>query len=136
MLIRDVLQELNGVKQLRTDDLGFSIQKFQEQGGKAYERKLTQARHDLANVAAAIVIFEASGDPLDIARYAELHRLFRYREMYLICRDALAKEGPLSTAQLTERVMKAKGSGSHRQSAGSGRRPSRDSESRDAPPAR
>lgn len=37
MLIKDVLQELNGVKQLRTADLGFSIQKFQEQGGKVYQ---------------------------------------------------------------------------------------------------
>jgi len=74
-----------------------------------YEKKLAQARYDLAHVAAALTIFEASGDPLDLARYTNLRRLFRYREMYHICREALAKEGPLSTADLTERVMRAKG---------------------------
>lgn len=74
-----------------------------------YENKLAQARADLAHVSAALTIFEASGDPSDLLRYTNLKRLFRYREMYAICRDALEREGPLSTRELTDRVMKAKG---------------------------
>lgn len=74
-----------------------------------YENKLAQARADLAHVSAALTIFEASGDPIDLARYTNLRRLFRYREMFTICRDALEREGELSTRQLTERVMRAKG---------------------------
>ncbi len=74
-----------------------------------YENKLAQARANLAHVSAALTIFEASGDPLDLARYTNLRRLFRYREMFNICREALEREGPLSTRQLAERVMRAKG---------------------------
>lgn len=74
-----------------------------------YENKLAQARADLAHVSAALTIFEASGDPLDFARYTNLRRLFRYREMFNICRDALEREGPLSTRELCDRVMRAKG---------------------------
>lgn len=74
-----------------------------------YEFKLARARSDLAHVSAALTIFEASGDPMDLARYTNLRRLFRYREMFNICREALAKEGSLSTRQLTDRVMRAKG---------------------------
>lgn len=74
-----------------------------------YEFKLAQARADLAHISAALTIFEASGDPLDLARYTNLRRLFRYREMFNICRNAMEREGPLSTTQLVEHVMRAKG---------------------------
>jgi len=62
-----------------------------------YENKLAQARADLAHVSAALTIFEASGDPIDLARCTNLRRLFRYQEMFTICRVALEREGPLNT---------------------------------------
>jgi uncharacterized protein YfcZ (UPF0381/DUF406 family) len=40
-----------------------------------YERKLAQARADLASITATITIFEASGDPEGMARYLDVHRL-------------------------------------------------------------
>jgi hypothetical protein len=47
---------------------------------RIYERQLEQARADLAHIQAAIRLFEASGDPKDIPRYMDLHRLFKRRE--------------------------------------------------------
>src|SRR4051812_28856603 len=58
---------------------------------KLYERQLGQARADLAHVMAAIRIFEASGDPKDLPRYADLHRIFSRGETWAICHAALAK---------------------------------------------
>jgi hypothetical protein len=37
----------------------------------AYERKLGRAEADLAHITAAIKVFEASGDPADMARYVD-----------------------------------------------------------------
>jgi hypothetical protein len=76
---------------------------------RLYERQLAQARADLAHVMAAIRIFEASGDPADLASYADLHRLFRYGEMWALCSKALANGGSLTTRELATHVMKAKG---------------------------
>lgn len=75
----------------------------------AYERKLAQARADLSHITAAITIFEASGDPAEMPRYADLHRLFARGEVTAICKAALASEGPLDTRELAVRVMRAKG---------------------------
>jgi hypothetical protein len=55
-----------------------------------YERKLAQARADLAHVTAIIRLFEASGEPIDMPRYVNLHRLFRRHEKTRLCLDALA----------------------------------------------
>lgn len=74
-----------------------------------YERALNQARADLSHVNACIAMFEASGEPGDMAPYVDLHRLFKRGEMVSICKDALAKEGPLDTRELAYRVMLAKG---------------------------
>ena len=42
-----------------------------------YEKRLAQARADMAHINAAISIFEASGDPKDFPAYVDLHRLFK-----------------------------------------------------------
>jgi hypothetical protein len=75
---------------------------------RMYEKKIAQARADLAHVAAAIRIFEASDRPADLARYVDHYRLFRRGEPWAICAAALAK-GPLSTQELALELMKAKG---------------------------
>src|SRR3954468_18217 len=75
----------------------------------AYERKLAQARADLAHINAAIKIFEASGDPADMARYVDVKRIFKRTEVSEICKAAMAQEGPLDTGELAIRVMRTKG---------------------------
>ena len=76
---------------------------------EAYERKLAQARSDLAAIIATITIFEASGDPEDMPRYVDVHRLYKRGELWAICKAALEAEGPLCTRELALRVMRAKG---------------------------
>jgi len=63
---------------------------------KLYERQIARARADLAHVAAAIRIFEASGNAGDMARYVDTHRLFKRGEPVALCKAALAK-GPMTT---------------------------------------
>lgn len=73
-----------------------------------YERRLDQARADLAHLTAAIAIFEAkSGDPA-LPAYSDLHRLFRYGEGWKLCSEALAS-GPKTTRELAAHVARAKG---------------------------
>jgi cellulose synthase/poly-beta-1,6-N-acetylglucosamine synthase-like glycosyltransferase len=55
---------------------------------KLYERQLAQARLDLAHIAAAIRIFDASGKPSDIARYVDTYRLFKRGDPYNVTEDA------------------------------------------------
>jgi hypothetical protein len=76
---------------------------------RAYERQLEQARADLAHINAVIRVFEASGDPKDMLRYVDTHRLFKYREKWELCRAALAKSGSLSTKELAVCILEAKG---------------------------
>jgi len=71
-----------------------------------YEKRLAQARADLAHITAAITIFEVSGDVEEIPPYVDIHRCFRRGEAIALCKDALAS-GPLNTLAL--RVMAAKG---------------------------
>ncbi len=60
----------------------------------SYEKKLAQARADLAQINAAIRIFEAGGDTSGfVAPYVDIYRMFKRGEMAAICRDALAN-GP------------------------------------------
>lgn len=54
-----------------------------------YERKLAQARADLAHIDAAIAIFTTSGDSVPIVPYVDIHRLFKRGEM-----------GPFSTRRV------------------------------------
>jgi len=72
-----------------------------------YEKRLAQARADLAHITAAITIFEASGDIEEIPPYVDIHRCFKRGEAINLCKEALAS-GPLNTRQLALRVMAAK----------------------------
>lgn len=75
---------------------------------RMYEKKIAQARADLAHVAAAIRIFEASDRPKDLARYVDHYRLFKRGEPWTICAGALA-DGPKDTKELALAMMAAKG---------------------------
>ena len=59
---------------------------------KLYERQLEQARADLAHVMAAIRIFEASGNPKDIPKYIDIHRLFRRGETWALCKAGTGEQ--------------------------------------------
>jgi hypothetical protein len=73
-----------------------------------YEKRLAQARADLAHVTACIAIFEASGDGEELSSYVDTHRMFARGEMIRLCKEALAK-GPKTTKELALHVMAAKG---------------------------
>ncbi|HEY5305690.1 MAG TPA: hypothetical protein VIJ52_03350 [Pseudolabrys sp.] len=71
-----------------------------------YERKLDQARSDLASIAAAIHIFEVKGGDTELPAYADIQRLFRYAEGIKLAREALA-DGPKTTRESAVYVAKA-----------------------------
>ena len=73
---------------------------------RMYEKKIAQARADMAHVAAAIRIFEASDRPADLARYVDHYRLFKRGEPWAICAKVLAA-GPQDTKQLALALMAA-----------------------------
>jgi hypothetical protein len=73
-----------------------------------YERKLDQAKSDLAALAAAIHIFEAKGGDTELPAYADIQRLFRYAEGIKLARAALA-DGPKTTREIASYIAKAKG---------------------------
>jgi hypothetical protein len=73
-----------------------------------YEKRLAQARADLAHIDAAIAIFATSGDALAVTPYVDIHRLFKRGEMVAICRGAL-KTGPKNTRELSALILEAKG---------------------------
>jgi hypothetical protein len=75
---------------------------------RMYEKKIAQAKSDLAHVSAVMRLFEASGKPQDLARYVDSYRLFQRGEPWAICTAALVK-GPLTTKELALELMKAKG---------------------------
>jgi hypothetical protein len=76
---------------------------------KLYERQLEQARADLAHILAAIRLFEVTGDPKRVPKYMDLHRLFRRGETWALCKAALAKNGPMTTKELSVDLMRARG---------------------------
>jgi hypothetical protein len=73
-----------------------------------YEKRLAQARADLAHVTACISIFEATGDGDDLSSYVDTHRLFARGEMMALCKEALAS-GPKTTKELALYVIGRKG---------------------------
>ena len=75
---------------------------------RMYGKKLAQTRADLAHVAAAIRIFEASGAPHDMSRYVDHYRLFKCGEPWAIC-AAVLTSGPQTTKELALALMRAKG---------------------------
>ncbi|HEX4078739.1 MAG TPA: hypothetical protein VHX61_07690 [Rhizomicrobium sp.] len=73
-----------------------------------YEDRLDRARADLEHVVAAMELFAPDGKRL-MEPYRNLPRLFGPREAVNLCKDALAKGGPLPTRELATRVMLIKG---------------------------
>ncbi len=73
-----------------------------------YEKRLVQARADLAHIDATIAIFEAAGDAKGFAAYVDVHRLFQRGEAMALCKAALAVR-PMTTRQLALHIMEAKG---------------------------
>jgi hypothetical protein len=73
-----------------------------------YEKRLSQARADLAHVTACIAIFEASSPGEDVSSYVDTHRMFARGEMVRLCKEALAS-GPKTTKELALHVMASKG---------------------------
>jgi hypothetical protein len=73
-----------------------------------YERQLEIARSDFTHVSAALAIFEASDNPGSQRAYVALYRHFTYGEIATRCREAL-EAGPMSTTDLTKRIMADKG---------------------------
>jgi len=82
---------------------------------KLQEHQLKQAKTDLAQCLAAIRIFEASGDPKGLARYMAFTgslpgaRLVARGETWAIASASLRARGQLTTRELTQELMKAKG---------------------------
>lgn len=74
-----------------------------------YERLLEQARADLAHVTAAIRLFEVPDDPARAPAYADIHRLYKHRELVTLCKRAIAERGPQDTRQLAAYALEAKG---------------------------
>lgn len=74
-----------------------------------YEKKLDQARRDLSHVNATLRLFAINGEPSEFPVYVDLHRLFRRGEIVALCKEAIAKEGPLDTRELALRVIRTKG---------------------------
>lgn len=64
-----------------------------------YEKRLAKARADIDHINGAIAVFEATGD---------INRLFRKGEAMAIYKEAL-RGGPLTSLQMVERIMEAKG---------------------------
>jgi hypothetical protein len=74
---------------------------------RMYEKKIAQARADLAHITAVMQLFEVSGRAHDLAQYADNYRLFSRREPWAICAKALAS-GQGSTKELALELIKAK----------------------------
>jgi hypothetical protein len=69
----------------------------------AYEAKLATAKIDLAAVDRTLALFQPKAGA-EIAPYSELGALWKRGEIAALCLAELAREGPLDTAQLAERV--------------------------------
>ena len=73
----------------------------------AYERKLEQARKDVASIEGALVVLERR-EALQARPYDDLSHLFRYGELGSLCLAALS-DGPLSTMAVAAKIAAAKG---------------------------
>jgi len=74
-----------------------------------YERRLDQARADLAHIAAAIAIFEGhKGQNTELPAYSDMKRLFRYGEGFKLAKECLG-DGPRTTREIAAYIIKAKG---------------------------
>jgi hypothetical protein len=76
---------------------------------KAYEAKLNQSRKDLDHLNAALAIFEASGDRKAMTAYVNYRALWKHGELFNLCMRVLESEGPLSTREMTLRILRSEG---------------------------
>jgi hypothetical protein len=74
-----------------------------------YEQLLAKARADLANVTAAIPVFQEPDDGPQAPAYGDLRRVYRPRELVTLCKVAITDHGPLDTRQLAIFALEAKG---------------------------
>ncbi len=74
----------------------------------AYETKLATAKIDLAAVDRTLALFQLKAGA-EIAPYFELGALWKRGELAALCLAELAREGPLDTVQLAERVAATRG---------------------------
>lgn len=79
-----------------------------ERGIAAYEKKIKQARRDLANVNATLHLFRIEDRNPQAPVYVDTARLFPRGDLVNICKAALEKEGPLDTRELALRVVQAR----------------------------
>lgn len=79
-----------------------------ERAIRGYEAALTQAHADLTAINATIACFQRIDNGAPVPAYFDLHRLFKRGEMVALARDAMAA-GPLSTTELAEHIVRAKG---------------------------
>src|SRR3990172_2555275 len=75
----------------------------------SYEKRIAQARRDLAHVNATLRMFEAPEGRTEFPVYVDTLRLFKRGEIVAICKKALVEEGPLDTRELALRVIRTKG---------------------------
>jgi hypothetical protein len=75
----------------------------------SYEKKLAAVRRDLAHVNACIRMFELPEARTEFPVYVDTLRLFRRGEIVSLCKKALTEEGPLTTRELANRVIREKG---------------------------
>jgi len=73
----------------------------------AYEAQIAQAKHDLAHVNATLRLF--TEPEKQRARYLVSHGFFRKGEIAGLCVGQLEIDGALTTRELAERVMAARG---------------------------
>jgi hypothetical protein len=70
-----------------------------------YQKRIEEARRDLSHVNATIRLFEM-GRTEEGARYVDTLRLFKRGEIWLLCKIALEKEGPLDSRELAVRLIR------------------------------
>lgn len=74
----------------------------------SYQKRIEEARRDLAHVNATIRLFE-TGRTEEGARYVDTLRLFKRGEIWVLCSAALEKEGPLDSRELAVRLIQHRG---------------------------
>jgi hypothetical protein len=78
---------------------------------KDSEKRLAQARHDLAHVNATIRLFEVGDQALQFPAYVRLSTVFKRGELMRLCQEALqaAPEGTATTRELAVWIIAHKG---------------------------
>lgn len=78
---------------------------------KAAEKRLEQARHDLAHVNATIRLFEIGGEHQQFPAYVRLSTIFKRGELFRFCQEAIgaSPDGTADTRQIAAHIIAAKG---------------------------